>query len=72
MASSTVGSAALTSFEPTPSSGASGQDLVAECVGCIISGRPLPERVRPPATVGATPATAAAGVARILNGRGAV
>ncbi len=39
---------------------------VAEALGCIIAGRPLPERLRAPRYEPSCPATVAAGIARIL------
>ncbi len=44
---------------------------VAEALGCIIAGRPLPERLRAPRYESSCPATVAAGVARILACPGA-
>ena len=68
MASSTLGAPSFTSLTPTLSSSGSSEDPTAECLGCIISGRPFPAHLRPAAFVGASPTTVEAGIARILNG----
>lgn len=68
MVSSTLGAPSFASLTPTLSSSASAQDPTAECLGCIITGRPFPAHLRPAAFVGASPATVEAGIARILDG----
>jgi hypothetical protein len=49
---------------------ASKADLLAEGLGCIISGRPFPEYLQPPApsTLRAAPTTVQEGIGRILAG----
>jgi hypothetical protein len=44
------------------------EEIVAEAIGCIISGRPLPEYLRAPTLYRARPATVEEGCARILTG----
>jgi hypothetical protein len=46
--------------------GPSTAEQVAEAIGCIISGRPLPEYLRPQPLVAMRPATVEEGIARIL------
>ena len=48
---------------------ASKQQLIAEAIGCIISGRPYPEHLRATTYVAARPATVEAGIREILRGR---
>ncbi len=50
---------------------AAAEAAVAEALGCIIAGRPLPERLRAPRYEPSCPATVAAGVARIRAAPGA-
>lgn len=40
---------------------------IAEAIGCIITGRPLPAHLRPQPFVPARPATVSEGIARILG-----
>lgn len=42
-------------------------EQIAEAIGCIITGRPLPEHLRPAPFVAARPATVEEGIARILS-----
>ena len=42
------------------------QALIAEAIGCIITGRPLPAHLAPQPVAIARPATVAEGIARIL------
>lgn len=44
------------------------QAVLADCLGRIITGRPLPEHLRPASTVRPRPLTVEAGIARILRG----
>lgn len=46
--------------------GPSTAEQIAEAIGCIITGRPLPAHLRPEPFVTTRPATVAEGVARIL------
>jgi hypothetical protein len=46
-------------------------EIIAEAIGCILAGRPLPEQLRPPASHTWRPATSEAAFARILAGPGA-
>ncbi len=50
---------------------AAAEAAVAEALGCIIAGRPLPERLRAPRYEPSCPATVAAGIARVLARPGA-
>ena len=59
-----TGRAAAAAFAP-PSSKA---DILAYAFGCIISGRPLPEGLQPPAEMVPLPASVEEGIARILAG----
>ena len=43
-------------------------DALADAIGCIITGRPLPESLRPQLPVPAGAATVQEGIARILAG----
>jgi len=43
--------------------------LLAECIGSILAGRPLPEAVRPRAAAVERPASVYVGISRILAGR---
>ncbi len=47
-------------------------EILAEAIGCIIAGRPLPEYLRAPQVVRARPATAEEGMRPILAGGAAV
>jgi hypothetical protein len=42
--------------------------VLAEAIGCIITGRPLPEFLRAPAAESVRPASVEEGVRRILTG----
>ena len=43
--------------------------LLAECIGSILAGKPLPEAVRPPAAAVERPGTIYIGISRILGAR---
>jgi len=43
--------------------------LLAECIGNILAGKPLPEAVRPPAAAIERPGTVYIGISRILGAR---
>ena len=43
-------------------------EMVAEAIGCIITGRAFPEYLRAPSHEPARPASVAAGITRILAG----
>jgi len=45
---------------------ASREATLAEALGCILHGLPLPEGLRPPSFVGARPTSAEAGIARMM------
>jgi hypothetical protein len=47
-------------------------EMVAEALGCIISGRAIPEYLRMASHETARPATVKAGIRRILEGPGSV
>ena len=53
-----------TAFTPPPRPA----DLLADALGCIITGRPHPQRVRPPAMATACPTTVAEGIPWLLAG----
>ena len=55
-------SSATIKYIPGPSTA----EQIAEAIGCIISGRPLPEYLRPQALMVARPTTVEEGIARIL------
>ena len=46
----------------------SAQAVLADCLGRIITGRPLPEHLRPAPTTRPRPLTVEAGIARIMLG----
>ena len=56
--------AATAGFTPSSSTGS----VLADALGRIITGRPLPEGLRPQAVVTAAPATVEEGIAGILAG----
>ena len=43
-------------------------EQIAEAIGCIITGRPLPAHLRPAPVAVSRPATVSEGIARILAG----
>lgn len=47
---------------------ATAAEQIAEAIGCIITGRPLPAHLRPAPVAVARPATVSDGIARILAG----
>lgn len=49
-------------YEPGPSPA----ERIAEAIGCILEGRPLPEHLRPQPFTASRPATVEEGIARIL------
>ncbi|MFL5577798.1 MAG: hypothetical protein ACJ79S_17725 [Gemmatimonadaceae bacterium] len=57
-----------TAIAPTPSAGRA--EVLAEALGCIITGRPLPESVRAPSYEAVRPATVEVGIAWIIAGPG--
>ena len=61
MRTSRTSSPAIT-YVPGPSTA----EQIAEAIGCIISGRPLPEYLRPQALMVTRPSTVEEGIARIL------
>ena len=56
--------AAPTVYSPAPTKA----DVLADALGRIITGRPLPEALRPVDVVTGAPATVQEGIARILTG----
>lgn len=46
---------------------ASAAEQVAEAIGCIVSGRPLPAHFRPAPFAVSSPATVGEGIARVLG-----
>ena len=75
MTTITTGRAAVSiSYEPATTSSQdmqSSQELIAEAIGCIISGRPLPAHLRPTVLASSRPTTVQDGIARILAGTSA-
>ena len=65
MSKLTTGAATATTFNPP----ANAADVVAEALGRIITGRPLPEGLRPPVERLAPPDTVQERIAWILAGR---
>ena len=55
---------AAPAYDRAPSAGA----VLADCLGRIVTGRPLPEHLRPAPTTSPRPLTVEAGIARILLG----
>ena len=61
---------AAPSYEPPAartSAAPSSQALIAEAIGCIVHGRPLPEPLRPRPFSAPRPATVQEGITRILR-----
>jgi hypothetical protein len=65
---STLTSQSATTVLAPPSSTPSKQELIAEAIDCIISGRPYPEHLRPTTYAAERPRTVEAGITRILRG----